>query len=139
VLALGTAFLGVGDCGRRAERQFADRVAPADVLLVGHHGSSGASGRDFLEAVRPSVALIGVGRQNRYRHPGTAALERLDAIGAEVWRTDLSGTVHVDWREGRLDVFARPAGAPAVRSTTPWGPRPPSPDPPEAGNGGRTG
>lgn len=65
------------------------------VLKVGHHGSAGSSSAAFLEAVRPRYAIISVGAGNTYGHPAQAALDRLTAAGAAIYRTDLSGTVTV--------------------------------------------
>ena len=67
----------------------------ADVLKVGHHGSSTSSTPAFLDAVRPRLALISVGAGNTYGHPNTGVLAALAARGAQVLRTDLTGTVVV--------------------------------------------
>ena len=66
-----------------------------EVLVAGHHGSDTSNTRELLEAVRPDLALISVGLNNRYGHPGWDALVRLDEIGAEIYRTDLYGTIEV--------------------------------------------
>jgi competence protein ComEC len=65
----------------------------ATVLKVGHHGSRSSSSPAFLEAVAPRVAVISVGRDNDYAHPSVEVLQRLDAIGAHVLRTDDEGTI----------------------------------------------
>lgn len=62
----------------------------ADVLKVAHHGSADQDPA-FLDAVRPSVALVSVGLGNPYGHPNLAMLERLRRDGARVLRTDLDG------------------------------------------------
>lgn len=64
-----------------------------DVLKVGHHGSSGASSLGFLQTVHPKLALLSCGRGNRYGHPHAETLERLDAIGCELFRTDINGAI----------------------------------------------
>ena len=75
------------------------QVGDVDVLKVGHHGSAGASSSTWLAELRPEVAVVSVGRGNRYHHPSAEALRRLGAAGAEVWRTDELGTVQV-WTDG---------------------------------------
>jgi competence protein ComEC len=70
-------------------------VLRADVLKVGHHGSSTSSTAAFLAAVRPRVALISVGAANTYGHPSNAVVHALAALGAQVLRTDHLGTVVV--------------------------------------------
>lgn len=59
----------------------------SEVLKVGHHGSSSSSSAAFLQAVDPISAIISVG-SNSYGHPTQAVLDRLNAVGAEVYRTD---------------------------------------------------
>lgn len=83
-----------GDLGVKAESLLTGRVGKVDLLKVGHHGSAGSSGSDWLAELRPKAAVISVGR-NRYGHPAPSALGRLAAGGAEVWRTDREGTVTV--------------------------------------------
>ena len=65
----------------------------ADVLKVGHHGSSTSSTEPFLAMVRPRVALISVGAGNMYGHPSASVLRSLTAVGAAVMRTDLEGSI----------------------------------------------
>jgi competence protein ComEC len=86
--------LFAGDAGFAAEHMLAGSVRPVDLLKVGHHGSRGSTGADFLARVRPKVAVISVGR-NEYGHPAPATLARLDSAGAIVRRTDRDGTVSV--------------------------------------------
>lgn len=88
-----------GDAGLPAEADLSGKVGDVEVLKVGHHGSAGASGDAWLRELRPEVAVISVGRGNRYRHPSAAALRRLVAVGAEVWRTDEAGSVEI-WTDG---------------------------------------
>lgn len=68
-------------------------IPQLDVLVVGHHGSSGSTGETLLEATKPKVAVISVGATNPYRHPSAATLQRLEKYGCEVRRTDLEGTI----------------------------------------------
>jgi competence protein ComEC len=68
---------------------------PWDLLKVAHHGSATATSGRLLEAIRPRLAAISVGLDNDYGHPAPALLERLDEIGAQVWRTDQQGTLSV--------------------------------------------
>lgn len=67
-----------------------------DVLKVAHHGSKSSSSEAFLDAAAPSVAVIQVGRNNLYGHPHARTLERLEARGIRVFRTDLNGAVGID-------------------------------------------
>jgi competence protein ComEC len=64
-----------------------------DLLKVAHHGSATASSGELLEALRPRIAAVSAGVDNRYGHPAASALARLQAVGARVWRTDRHGTL----------------------------------------------
>jgi beta-lactamase superfamily II metal-dependent hydrolase len=68
-------------------------ILDADVLKVGHHGSSTSTTNAFLDAVTPKDAVISVGAGNTYGHPAQDTLNRLAAHGATIYRTDLNGTV----------------------------------------------
>ncbi len=80
-----------GDIEARLVSQYGAGLQ-SDVLKVGHHGSATASTGPFLAAVRPKYAYIEVGTGNTFGHPTQAALARLQAAGARVFRTDLDGT-----------------------------------------------
>jgi competence protein ComEC len=89
-------FLLMGDA-ERAEEDWLLANEPdflrADVLKVGHHGSSTSSTDAFLDAVRPKIALVSVGLGNTYGHPSTEVMADLVRRGARVLRTDRLGTV----------------------------------------------
>ena len=90
-------FLMTGDAEQGEEAWMLENGADvrADVLKVGHHGSSTSSSSPFLDAVRPRVALISVGADNSYGHPSNDVIRSLVASGAQVLRTDQLGTVVV--------------------------------------------
>ncbi|MCM1022622.1 MAG: MBL fold metallo-hydrolase [Prevotella sp.] len=92
-----TAYLFTGDAESRAEKDILASGAEvgADVLKVGHHGSSTSTGEKFLEAVSPDVCVIQCGAGNSYGHPHAEILERIAAIGAKYFRNDINGTVKV--------------------------------------------
>ena len=86
-----------GDMGADVEEQLLShlQLPQVEVLAVGHHGSQYSTSQALLEAVKPRYALISVGADNLYGHPAQETLERLAASGAEIYRTDVSGTVTV--------------------------------------------
>ncbi len=92
-----TAFLFTGDITSQAEEEILSRgyELAADVLKVAHHGAKESSRREFLQAVAPEVAVISVGATNPYGHPSPAVIDRLLALPAAVYRTDLHDTVTV--------------------------------------------
>jgi competence protein ComEC len=65
----------------------------AQILKVGHHGSSTSSTPPFLDAVKPVFALVSVGAGNTYGHPSAGIMADLARRGARVLRTDRLGTI----------------------------------------------
>lgn len=64
-----------------------------DVLKVGHHGSNTSTHETFLETIEPRYALISAGENNVYGHPTPNIIERLQAYGISVYRTDQDGAI----------------------------------------------
>jgi competence protein ComEC len=91
----GFSALLTGDIPEEVELHLPADAVDADVLKVGHHGSKNSSGDAFLAAVSPTISLISAGKGNRYGHPAPEALERLEAAGSRVRRTDLEGDLRV--------------------------------------------
>lgn len=85
----------MGDAGFQAESELVNSglLVDVDYLKVGHHGSKYASSLEFLQMVKPEVAVISVGENNRYGHPTEETLTRLERVGAEVKRTDQEGVI----------------------------------------------
>ena len=90
-----TSFLLTGDMESDAERDLVNSGAnlKADVLQVGHHGSSTSTSYLFLNAVLPEMGVISCGVNNKYGHPHEETLSILRDAGVDVYRTDLLGTV----------------------------------------------
>ncbi|MBM4696340.1 DUF4131 domain-containing protein [Rhodococcus hoagii] len=89
-------LLLTGDVEEGGQRALLRSKIPlrADVLKVPHHGS-GTTSPEFLDAVRPRVALVSVGADNTFGHPNPGILQRLAALGAVTVRTDRDGDVAV--------------------------------------------
>jgi beta-lactamase superfamily II metal-dependent hydrolase len=85
------------DAGSSTEESMTGSGLPLEsqVLKVAHHGSPHASGRAFLERVRPDVAIISAGAENPYNFPAEDTVFRLEDAGALLFRTDTDGTVIV--------------------------------------------
>ena len=76
----------------------------ADVIKIGHHGSSTSTSSKFLEAVNPKYAVISLGKDNSYGHPHKEVLARLKLSEATIYRTDTSGSI-VSKTDGNSIVF----------------------------------
>jgi len=92
-----TSFLFTGDMEKSAEYEVLGRGAylDSDVLKVGHHGSKTSTSDEFLKAVSPLMAVIEVGKNNRYGHPVQEILDRIIENSAKIFRTDLNGDIKI--------------------------------------------
>jgi competence protein ComEC len=103
------AILLTGDISAEVERSIVPLLSPTRtrILKVAHHGSRTSSAAALLEAWRPQIAVISCGRGNRFGHPAPEVLQRLEAIGATVLRTDLDGqiTIEMDGRQITTHTF----------------------------------
>ena len=90
-----TSFLFTGDMEKDAETDMLDygMDVSADVLKVGHHGSSTSTGYRFLYEVDPEYAVISVGTDNTYGHPHRETIAILGDAGVPMLRTDELGTI----------------------------------------------
>lgn len=90
-----TTALLMGDAEKSLEYQliFSGVDLKSDILKVGHHGSKTSTMEEFLKAVSPQIAVISVGRKNRYGHPYQEVLDRLRSFGTTVFRTDQDGDI----------------------------------------------
>lgn len=87
-----TAFLFMGDASTENESEITGDVS-ADVIKIGHHGSSTSTSEQFLKRVNPQYAVISVAKDNDYGYPHYEITERLAAANVKVYRTDKNGTV----------------------------------------------
>lgn len=87
----------MGDAEALVEEQIVNSQdsLEANVLKVGHHGSITSSSENFVNSVLPQIAVISVGKDNKFGHPSEDVIERLMEKGIEIYRTDEFGTVEV--------------------------------------------
>lgn len=67
----------------------------SSILKIAHHGSKTSNTEEFLNLIKPKIALIGVGKDNKFNHPNVEVLERLQKKGSKVYRTDENGEVRI--------------------------------------------
>lgn len=108
------SFLFTGDAEKLSEYEMLIKGfdLKADLLKIGHHGSSTSSSLQFLNAVSPKHAVISTGRHSFYAHPDKITLDNIDSIGAKIYRTDKSGNIVVlsDGKEMSIDTDSVPVG-----------------------------
>ena len=95
------SMLFTGDIEKIAEKQILEeykdslKTLNATILKVGHHGSKTSTTKEFLEAINPKIAVIGVGKNNKFGHPNEDVIKRLDSMNIKIYRTDKSGEISI--------------------------------------------
>lgn len=94
----GLRVLLSGDISGDVESELIERslLSPCAILKVPHHGSRYSSSSDFLEKVKPALAVIQCG-DNLFGHPALETVQRLEEAGASVLTTRSDGTVQLAW------------------------------------------
>lgn len=104
-------MLFTGDIEKLAEQQILKTEKAeirADILKVAHHGSKTSSIPEFIKAVKPKIALIGVGKNNTFGHPNQQTIKNLENIKCRIYRTDLQGEIIIKIdQKGRINVKSK--------------------------------
>ena len=98
VLYGSVAVLLTGDVSAAVERTLLPLLTPARtrILKVAHHGSRTSTSPERLGHWRPQIAIISAGRGNTFGHPAPDVIQRLEAVGATIYRTDLHGQITIE-------------------------------------------
>ncbi len=84
-------------------------IPRADVLKVANHGDGDATSEAFINAVRPSAAVISTSTEEKADTPAKRVLRLLEAWNVQVWQTQQAGTgILVTLRDGAVSVEAVP-------------------------------
>ncbi|WP_372868785.1 MBL fold metallo-hydrolase [Planomicrobium okeanokoites] len=107
-------FVFTGDAGIKEEQQMIDTGTDlqAEILHLGHHGSNTSTSSAFLDAVSPEVAIYSAGADNSYGHPHAEVLAAVENSGAEVYGTDVNGTIIVETDGSSYNVVTNRTGIP---------------------------
>ena len=95
------SMLFTGDIEAVAEKKMLQeyknnlQILNSTILKVGHHGSKTSSIQEFIEIVKPKIALIGVGKNNKFDHPNNQVIERLEKYNGRIYRTDENGEISI--------------------------------------------
>lgn len=107
------SILFTGDIESIAEKEILEKyktnfeILKSNVLKVAHHGSKTSSNLEFLEKVKPQIALIGVGKDNNFGHPNINVLERLENMNTKIYRTDLNGEIEIKVTNLGLKIYTK--------------------------------
>ena len=97
----GLACIFTGDIGKETEKNLISSLKQFNlqdkivIYDVAHHGSKNSNSQEIIDVVQPSVSVISCGKDNSYGHPAKEVLERLEAVGSEIWCTYESGQIEV--------------------------------------------
>lgn len=113
------SFLLTGDCEEEEELEIINgdyaSYLSADVLKVGHHGSRSSTTQEFVSLISPVYAVISCGEDNSYGHPHQSALNNLREQGAQLFRTDIQGSLvastdgtEIEWNASPCNEWSSP-------------------------------
>ena len=92
------SILFTGDIEEIAEKAILERyrnMLQSTILKVAHHGSKTSTTAEFLKAVKPRYALIGVGKNNKFGHPSENTIKKLKEMKVKIFRTDELGEITI--------------------------------------------
>lgn len=105
-----SSFIITGDATILSEAEMiaSGQNLASDVMIVGHHGSAGSTSQEFLQSVSPATAIVSCKEDNQYQHPSQEVMERLQANGIPVYRTDKQGDIVISSNGSELVYSAEP-------------------------------
>lgn len=95
--AYNFSILFTGDASEKIEKELIKEKInlKSDILKVSHHGSKTGTSEEFLKSVKPKIALIGVGENNKFGHPTKDVIKRLTENKIKIYRTDTDGEIRI--------------------------------------------
>jgi competence protein ComEC len=103
-----TSFILMGDAEQEVDEKMVERYGKwlvSDLLKVSHHGSNTGTTEDLLKYTSPSIAVISVGKQNKFGHPSPEILKRLELHSVIIKRTDYAGAIIIESDGKRLHII----------------------------------
>ncbi|MBC1399263.1 DNA internalization-related competence protein ComEC/Rec2 [Listeria fleischmannii] len=96
----GLVWLFTGDIEAAAEEALRKQNISADILKIAHHGSKTSTTDAFVKTVKPQIALISSGLNNRFGHPHPETLSTLNKNQVSILRTDENGMITYTFQKG---------------------------------------
>ena len=85
----GINYLFSGDISSNKEKEIINKhELSVDVLKISHHGANSSSSEEFLNKIHPLIGVIGVSKNNKYGHPSSEVIDRLESFNVKIYRTD---------------------------------------------------
>lgn len=104
------SILFTGDIEKIAEEeinQIYKNDLKSTMIKIAHHGSKTSSIEEFMKNVSPQYALIGVGENNKFKHPSNETLETLQKLNVKVYRTDINGEISIKVTKRNLKITTK--------------------------------
>lgn len=100
----GSHILLMGDAEENSENNILQeyQLPKMDILKVGHHGSKTSTKKEFLDVVKPSIALISAGVNNTFGHPHKEVLEELLKRGSQIYTTKQQGSIRIELKTRKI-------------------------------------
>lgn len=102
------SILFTGDIEKETERKIMDvynfQTLKSTILKVANHGSKTSTTMEFLKMVKPEIALIGVGEDNKFGHPSEEILKELKSFNIKIYRTDINGEVVIEIVNNKISI-----------------------------------
>lgn len=98
------SLLLTGDLGSEGEQGL--ELGHFTVFKAGHHGSKYSNSEELLQHIQPQLSIISCGFNNRYGHPHQETIERLQAVGSQIFRTDLQGCIQLRFDESGIKCYS---------------------------------
>ena len=97
-------MLFTGDANFKSEEYLIKNynLESVDILKLGHHGSKTSSSEEFLKILKPKIALVSAGRENKFKHPNVETLERLEKLNVKVYSTKENGTITINFSTNNI-------------------------------------
>ena len=101
--AYNFSILFNGDASEKIEKELIKEKInlKSDILKVSHHGSRTGTSEEFLKSVKPKIALIGVGENNKFGHPTEDVIKRLTENKVKIYRTDTDGEISIKIKKNK--------------------------------------
>lgn len=101
--AYNFSILFTGDASEKIEKELIKENInlKSDILKVSHHGSKTGTSEEFLKSVKPKIALIGVGENNKFGHPTKDVIKRLTENKIKIYRTDTDGEIRIKIKKSK--------------------------------------
>ena len=101
--AYNFSILFTGDASEKIEKELIKEKInlKSDILKVSHHGSKTGTSEEFLKSVKPKIALIGVGENNKFGHPTKDVIKRLTENKIKIYRTDTDGEIRIKIKKSK--------------------------------------